>query len=150
LRGAATGAILRRMEKTPNDVLADWFTPVLIGPFVGASSFATMKALLYLWQGGFGLWIVYMFFAVPLAAAQVIVFSAVDVGLLRAKLRALPTGREAWWMAVAAPMLVALLTGIFPKPQPAPAFFGLIVVLLALLPMVVITVAMRLVFGKAP
>jgi hypothetical protein len=138
------------MEKTPNDVLAEWFTPVLIGPFVGAGSYATMKALLHFWQGGFALWIVYLFFAVPLAMAQVIVFSAVDVGLLRAKLRMLPTGREAWWMGVAAPMIVALMVGIFPKPQPQPAFVGLIIVLLALFPMVVITVAMRLVFGKAP
>jgi hypothetical protein len=141
---------VRAREKSPNDVLAAWFTPVLLGPFAGASSFATLKALLYFWNGGFGLWIVYMFFAIPLAMAQVIVFAAVDVGLLRFKLRVLPTGREAWWMAVAAPMIVAFVTGIFPKPQPQPAFFGLIVLLVTLFPMVGITVAMRLVFGKAP
>jgi hypothetical protein len=138
------------MKKSPNEVLAAWFVPILAGPFVGTISFATLKAMLYAFRGGFGIWILYMFLAIPLAMAQIIVFATVDVALLRAKLRALPIGRDAWWMAAAAPAVVALVTGIFPKPQPQPAFFGLIVLLVALIPMIGITVAMRLVFGKAP
>jgi hypothetical protein len=138
------------MEKSPSDVLAAWFVPVLVGPFLGATAFATLKAILHVWHGGFMLWIVYMFLAIPLAMTQVIIFAAIDVGLLRAKLRALPIGRDAWWMAVAAPMMVALVTGIFPKPEPQPCFFGIIIVLVTLLPMIGITAAMRLVFGKAP
>jgi hypothetical protein len=140
------------MKKSPDDILAAWFVPVLAGPFVGTVAFATLKAIFYAWQGGFGIWILYMFFAIPLAMAQVIVFAAIDVALLRAKLRALPIGREAWWMAMATPVVVVLVTGIFPKPQPqpVPAFFGLIVLLVALVPMIMITAVVRLVFGKAP
>jgi hypothetical protein len=142
----------RRMRKSTNDIIVEWCVPILAGPFIGASAFATLKAILYIFHGGIGLWIVYILLAIPLAIAQVIVFAAVDIALLRAKLRALPTGRPAWWMAIAAPMLVGLATGLFPKPQPepGPAFIGVIIMLIAIVPMIVITIAMRLIFGKPP
>src|SRR5437879_4790926 len=104
-----------RMSKSPDDVIVAWAVPILVGPFGGAAAFATLKAIQYAFHGGLGLWVVYMLLAVPLGIAQVLVFAAVDVALLRAKLRALPTGREAWWMAFAAPILVGLSTGLFPK-----------------------------------
>ena len=140
------------MKRSTDEVIVAWCVPVLAGPFVGASAFATLKAILHAFQGGLGLWIVYMLLCIPLAVAQVIVFFAVDVALLRAKLRALPTGREAWWMAIAGPLVVGLMTGLFPKPQPQPepAFFGIIIVLIAILPMIGVTIAMRLLFGKPP
>jgi hypothetical protein len=55
-------------------------------------------------------------------------------------------------MAVAAPVLVGLSTGLFPKPQPepGPAFFGIVFLLVAFVPMVGITVGLRWFFGKPP
>jgi hypothetical protein len=138
------------MKRSTDEVIVAWCVPVLAGPFVGASAFATLKAILYAFHGGLGLWLVYLLLSIPLAVAQVVVFFAVDIALLRAKLRALPTGRDAWWMAIAGPVVVGLMTGLFPKPQPQPAFFGIIIVLIAIVPMIAVTVAMRLVFGKPP
>jgi hypothetical protein len=131
--------------QSSNDVVVAWFPPVLAGPFVGAAAFATLKGILAL---SFGAWIVYLLFSMALAVMQVIVLAGVDVALLYLKLRKLPTGKMAWYTAIAAPVIVGLATGLFPKPEPQPAFFGFFLVLIAFVPMVIVSTVLRLVFGE--
>jgi hypothetical protein len=132
-----------------NRSLGAWFRPLLFGTYFGAYAFATVRGFA---NGSLLAWMVYLLFANAVAAAQVACFVAVDVLLLKLKVRALPTGRAAWWMAFAAPMLVGAWVRLFPSPGVSTAF--LIPILIFLLwfsvPMVAVALGLRLLFGRAP
>jgi hypothetical protein len=131
--------------RSGNDVIVRWFAPILFGPFIGASIFATIKAILNV---SLVAWPVYLMIAFGVAVVQVLVFATVDITLLWMRLRLLPTGTPAWWQAIVAPVIVGLATNLFPRPQPA--FIGFIIALIVIGPMLVTTIGMRVFFGTKP
>lgn len=123
------------MSTARKTTIGAWFRPLLFGTFLGAWAFATVSGFL---KGGVPTWMLYLFLANAFAAGQVLVLALVDVVLLRAKVRALPTGREAWLMAMMIPTAVGLWRAFASSSW------------WVLGPMFVASLAVRLVFGRKP
>lgn len=121
------------MSTARKTTIGAWFRPLLVGTFLGAWGFATVSGFL---KGGVPTWMLYLFLANAFAAGQVMVLGLVDIVLLKAKVRALPTGREAWLMAMAIPAIVGAW-----RMFASSSWW-------VLGPMFVVSVGVRLVFGR--
>ncbi len=128
----------------PGPSISGWMASVVVGTYLGAWGFATASALVH---GSAIRWVVLMAVCSALAAVQVVVLSAVDVLLLWAKLRMLPSGRRAWNGSVLASALVWCvgLAWPFSRWTSPLTFVGSI-----LLPMVVVSVGVRWFLGERP
>ena len=121
-----------------------WAASVVVGTHLGAWGWATVSALLH---GSAIRWVVLMAVCTALSAVQIVVLSAVDVILLWAKVRALPSGRRAWSGSVLASVLVWCIGTAWPFTRWASplAFLCSIVA-----PMVIASLGVRLWLGERP
>jgi hypothetical protein len=91
--------------------LASWIGPTYVGAI--ASSWVAVTAYLFLARPKPVLdnlwltWLILVALATPVASTLATTMLALDVILLKLKVRALPTGRPAWGMALLAPIPVA-------------------------------------------
>lgn len=129
---------------SPRPSIPGWMASVVVGTYLGAWGFATTSAL---FRGGAVRWVVLMAVCSALAAVQVMVLSAVDVLLLWAKLRMLPSGRRAWNGSVLASVLVWSVGMLWPFSRwTSPlTFLGSIFV-----PMIAVSLTVRWWLGERP
>jgi len=91
--------------------LASWIGPTYVGAI--ASSWVAITAYLFLAKPNPVLgnpwltWLILVAVATPIASVLATTMVVVDVLLLKLKVRALPTGKPAWGMALLAPVPVA-------------------------------------------
>jgi len=110
-------------DRDVND-FTPWLRPTILGPFLGSYALVTYAHLVYgeradevLFAGQhFDSWVVSILLTSFVAAALVVSLIVADVGLLRMKMRRLPTGLGAWLGALLAPIALhfgwmALLPG---------------------------------------
>jgi hypothetical protein len=138
--------------KTGNARIGAWFSALFFGSFLGAWAFATLGALVeprFSWKWlpyvGTVKWLVYMAVFTLVALTQALVLGAVDIVLLKAGVRMLPTGWRAWACAFFAPAAVGATLRIFPTVLGfafAPWLLSALGVLLA------VAIGMRLLFGE--
>jgi hypothetical protein len=91
--------------------LASWIGPTYVGAI--ASSWVVVTAYLFLAKprpvldNPWLTWLILVAIATPVASVLATTMLTLDVLLLKFKVRALPTGRPAWGMALLAPIPVA-------------------------------------------
>jgi len=135
--------------------LGRWFRPVLFGTLLGAWAFAIASALLYStdwvpsWIPGVGLikWTLFLVVCTVVGFVHALVLGLVDVLLLSLKVRELPTGGRAWGTAFAGPIAVGLVLKLWPSIRLESISMWM---LSMLIPMIGISLALRLGFGKRP
>lgn len=129
----------------------DWLKPTLLAPLLTTWGFTTLGAVLVgmhaLTGGRFDNWLVGMLAASFFGAGLGVLLIAVDVLLLKAKLRSLPTGARAWLSSSLTPVGVF---GIWSLPFLPPPQSVLGLVLFVVGPMVSACFGARLLFGAKP
>jgi hypothetical protein len=82
-----------------------WVVPTLVGPVAGAWIAVTIYALAGYHDPKLGdvfqSWVLGMVVGTAFGAGMAVALVAVDVALLRLRVRLLPTGAPAWWSALA-------------------------------------------------
>jgi len=124
-----------------NRSIASWMASVVVGTYAGAWGYATLSAVL---RGGLTRWALLMAVSTAIAAFQVFLLGAIDLVLLWLKVRMLPQGRRAWLGAIGSSALSVSLTIGWPSLRwlsPAGLFF-------AVLPMIAVPLAVRLIWGE--
>ncbi len=136
----------------PRPTLGAWMRPLLLGTFAGGWAFAAASASLHRipqWLAWLpyltiGKWVLWFLALTGLAIAQLLVFAAIDVALLKLKVRTLPTGLRAFAVAFVATPLVGLSLRLWPAlGWNVGAWFLTAMALLA-----GVGLALRVVFGK--
>ena len=130
---------------------SSWLKPTLLGPLLTLWLLTTAGAFLIGMQalsgGMIDSWLVGMLWATFFGSTLGVILVGVDVALLKAKVRRLPTGLQAWIGGVLTPFGVFSLWQLpfFGQPE---TVLGLVAFLM--LPMVGAALAVRLVFGSRP
>lgn len=131
--------------------LRDWLKPTLLGPLLTTWGMITLGSLLVgmhaLSGGRFDSWLTGMLFASFFGAGLGVLLVGVDVLLLRAKLRQLPTGGRAWISSLLTPLGVFLIWSLPFMPPPESVLGG---VMFIVGPMSAACFGSRMLFGQRP
>lgn len=104
-----------------NDVLPRWARCTLIGPFVPLYAVVTLAAFLgqvaRVTDGRTDTWAAAMLLASFVGSLVVVCLVAVDVILLKVKLRRLPTGFLGWLSSMSSPIAVLVWLVVLPEPS---------------------------------
>lgn len=130
---------------------AAWLKPTLLGPLLTMWGLTTAGAVLVgmhaLSGGRFDSWLLGMLLASFFGAALGVLLIGADVMLLKAKLRALPTGPRAWVSSVLTPFGVLFIWSL-PFFGPPESALGQILFIVG--PMAAACFGTRIVFGSRP
>lgn len=138
-----------------HQTLSRWARGTLLGPMItvwilitlaaGAESLGSLAELVGL-DGRFtDEWWLAMLLGSFWASTLAVSLVAVDVALLRVKLRRLPTGFRCWFGALLAPFAVALWQIALPGPSSIPMLVGLTAATFVLA-----ALSVRVLFGRRP
>jgi hypothetical protein len=131
--------------------LGDWLKPTLLGPLLTMWGLTTLGSVLVgmhaLSGGRFDSWVLGMLIASFFGAGLGVMLVTFDVLLLRAKVRALPTGARAWISSVVSPLGVFFLWSL-PFLSPPESVLGTALFILA--PMGASCFGARMLFGVKP
>ncbi len=129
----------------------DWLKPTLLGPLLSVWGLTTLGSVLVgmeaLSGGRFDNWLVGMLVATFFGAGLGVLLIAIDVLLLRAKVRSLPTGARAWISSVLAPFGVFFIWSL-PFLSPPESVLGGVLFIVG--PMTAACLGARMVFGARP
>lgn len=129
----------------------DWLKPTLLGPLLTTWALTTLGSILvgmHVLSGGrFDSWLLGMLFASFFGAGLGVLLIAVDVLLLKAKLRSLPTGARAWISSSLSPLGVFFILSL-PFLPPPESVLGVVVLVLG--SMTAACFGLRMLFGAKP
>lgn len=128
-----------------------WLKPTLLGPLLTTWGLTTLGSVLVgmhaLSGGRFDNWLVGMLVASFFGAGLGVLLVAIDVLLLRAKLRSLPTGARAWISSLLSPLGVFFIWSL-PFLPPPESVAGTVLFIVA--PMTAACFGARMLFGAKP
>lgn len=128
-----------------------WLRPTLIGPLATLWTLITALHLLIgvdaLSDGRIDSWAIAMLFATAYGCTLIVALIVSDLVLLKAKLRALPTGGRAWLSSILSPFAVSMVASLPLWPEPR-SWLGVAVLIAA--PIALGAPLVRLVFGRRP
>lgn len=129
----------------------DWLKPTLLGPLLTTWGLTTLGSVLVgmhaLSGGRFDNWLVGMLAASFFGAALGVLLIGVDVLLLKAKMRALPTGARAWISSLLSPLGVFFIWSL-PFFSPPESVLGGVLFIVG--PMSTACLGARMLFGAKP
>ncbi len=128
-----------------------WLKPTLLGPLLTSWGYMSLGIWLLgvatITGGHLDDWLIAMLWASAFGCMLGVTSIAVDVALLAAKMRSLPTGVRAWLTSLLAPVGVIFIWQL-PIWNPPESVLALVVLLVA--PMFVSPLLLRLAFGTKP
>ncbi len=131
--------------------LRDWLKPTLLGPLFTTWALTTLGSLLVgmaaLTGGRFDGWLTGMLVGSFFGSGLGVLLVGVDVLLLRAKMRQLPTGGRAWISSCLVPLGVFMIWSL-PFMAPPDSVLGGVVFIVG--PMSAACFGSRMLFGQRP
>lgn len=137
-------------DKYVRPTVAGWLTPLLLGPWIGSYAFVSAWSWLgpqYPYVPRMAAFIVGLTVATIYSLTFVIAQALLDVALLTVRLRALPTGKRAWLVAILSPVVPLLVSTLTMKRALWSLNPWVIVATLAA-PFCVTLLATRIAFGE--
>lgn len=129
----------------------DWLKPTLLGPSLTTWGLTTLGSVLIgmhaISGGRLDNWLLGMLFASFFAAGLSVLLLTADVVLLKAKVRALPTGGRAWVSSLLSPLGVFFIWSL-PFLSPPESALGTVLFIAG--PMTAAAFALRMAFGVRP
>lgn len=128
-----------------------WLRPTLVGPLGTLWTLVTALHLLIgmetLSDGRIDSWAIAMMLSTAYGCTLIVALIVSDLFLLKAKVRALPTGAPAWLSSILAPFAVSFIASLpfWPEPQ---SWLGFAILIAA--PIAIGAPLVRFIFGRRP